>query len=93
MAMDTTVTFGSGYHGSEKRTTLFVVQPPIKEALEPEPVVIRLPLPTAHQEVADARVPVPKFIIWNWLELGFVAVLGLSVLVSVLLFLTAAGNI
>jgi hypothetical protein len=35
---------------------------------------------------------VPKSATWEWLELGLVVVLSLSVLVSVLLFLAAAGN-
>jgi CheY-like chemotaxis protein len=85
--MNTTVAFGSGYHGSSERTTLFVVQPAIQEAREPEPAVIRLPSSAARLEGAYARVPVPKPKVWEWLELGFVAVLALSVLVSVLLFL------
>ena len=92
--MNTTVAFGSSYHGSSERTTLFVVQPAIHEAPEPKVAVIRLPFPEPHREVACARVHVPKSATWEWLELGLVVVLSLSVLVSVLLFLAAAaGNV
>jgi hypothetical protein len=92
MAMNTTVAFGSGYHGSSDRKTLSVFQPETKTAREPEHVVIRLPSARRHPEVAEARVPVPKSAIWERLELGFVVVLALAVIVSVLLFFAAAGG-
>jgi len=89
MAMNTTIAFGGGYSGSSERTTLFVVQPAIREAREPEPAVIRLPFVKDCLEESSARVPVPEPEIWDWLELGCVVVLTLSVLASVLLFLAA----
>jgi signal transduction histidine kinase/DNA-binding NarL/FixJ family response regulator len=90
--MNTTVAFGSGHHGSSDRKTLLVFQPATKTTREPEHVVIRLPSARRHPEVAEARVPVPKSAIWERLELGFVVVLALAVIVSLLLFFTAAGN-
>lgn len=92
MAMNTTVAFGSGYQGSTDRKTLLVFQPPIETAREPEHVVIRFPSARRHPEVSEARVPVPKSAVWERLELGFVVLLALAVIVSVLLFFAVAGN-
>jgi hypothetical protein len=92
MAMNTTVAFGSGYHASSDQKTLLVFQPAVKMAREPEHVVICLPSARRHPEVAEARVLVPKSGLWERLELGFVVVLALAVIVSVLLFYAAAGK-
>jgi hypothetical protein len=89
MTMNTTIAFGGSYPGSSERTTLFVVQPATTEAREPEPAVIRLPFLKDCLEETCARVPMPEPEIWDWLELGCVVVLTLSVLASVLLFLAA----
>jgi hypothetical protein len=93
MAMNTTVAFGNGYQGSSDRKILLLLPTPIRKAPEPEFSIVRLPSTRTHPEVAEVRVPVPEPAIWERLELVLVVVLALAVIISVILFFAAAGNV
>jgi hypothetical protein len=81
-----------GHPGPSELTTSLLFQPVLKEARKSEPVIVPFSVSKADPEVPSVRVRIPKQVAWEWLELGFVLVLGASVLASVFLSLIAAGN-
>jgi hypothetical protein len=90
--MNTAIVFGSSYPDSSERTTSLVFQPAFKENRKSEPVIVPFSVSKARPEAPVIRVRISKWAVWEWLELGFVFVLGASVLASVFLSLIAAGN-
>jgi hypothetical protein len=81
-----------GYPGSSEQTTSLLFQPILKETRKSEPVIVPFSGSKADPEAPAVRLRIPKGAVWEWLELGFVLVLGASVLASVLIPLIAAGS-
>src|SRR5260221_13294492 len=63
------------------------------QARKPKRVVVPFSDSKPRLELSDARIPVPKLVIWAWLELGFVMVLFASAFYLILLSVVAAGNL
>jgi hypothetical protein len=82
-----------GYPGSHDQTTSLLFQPILKDTRKSEPVIVPFSVSKADPEALTVRLRIPKGAIWEWLELGFVLVLGASVLASVFIPLIAAGNL
>jgi len=93
MEMSTTVAFGTGLHVSSKQTASVAAYPATHELSEQEINIIRVAFARAHPNVARVRVNPVNSAIWEWLEVGLVVALALSGFVSILLFLSGAGNI
>ncbi len=106
--MKTAVLVDSGYAGSSRQTIPLVLEPPRKtcravtrearagrsgQARKPKRVVVPFSDSKPRLELSDARIPVPKLVIWAWLELGFVMVLFASAFYLILLSVVAAGNL
>lgn len=91
--MSTTVAFGTGWHVSSKQTVSVTAHPATDELPEQEINIIRAAFARPHPNVARVPVDPVSSAIWEWLEAGLVVALALSGFVSILLFLSAAGNI
>ena len=72
---------------------LNVVHPVESEVSEPGLNIVHAHFPRAHPTTACVRMDAGESAVWKWLELGFVVTLALSGFLSILLFLTGAGNI
>ena len=107
-AMKTAVLVDSGYAGSSRQTIPLVREPARKtcravtrearagrsgQARKPKRVVVPFSDSKPRLEASDARIQVPKLVVWAWLELGFVMVLFGSVFYLILLSVVAAGNL
>lgn len=64
-----------------------------KKTRRSERFVIPSPGSKEDPESTDLPVETPKSAIWGWLELGCAVTLASAVLVSMLQFLVAAGNL
>jgi hypothetical protein len=91
-ARTATRSVADGYPDSSERTTSSGFQPVFKETRKSEPVIVPFSVSKADPEASSVRVRIPKGAVWEWLELGFVLLLGASVLASVFIPLIAAGN-
>ncbi|MBV8812992.1 MAG: hypothetical protein JO271_00760 [Verrucomicrobia bacterium] len=90
--MNTAIVIGSSYPGSSERTASLPFQPAFKENRKSEPAIVPFSVSKAQAEAPGARLRISKPAVWEWLELGFVFVVGSSVLASVLLALIAAAK-
>jgi hypothetical protein len=91
--MKTAVLVDSGYAGSSRQTIPLVLEPARKKARKPKRVVVPFSDSKPRLEPLDARIQVPKLVVWAWLELGFVMVLFASAFYLILLSVVAAGNL
>lgn len=106
--MKTAVLVDSGYAGSCQQTIPLVLEPARKgrqtatrdtrtgasrPAPKPKRVVVPFYGSKPRLEAADARIHVPKLVIWESLELGFVMVLLSSAFALIFLSVAAAGNL
>jgi hypothetical protein len=100
--MSTIVAFSSKQHGATEHAE-FLVNPAMDEwpqhkpfdaltLAQGRPSLVVLPRPKADPNRVCASAQTTKRSIWDWLELGLTALLGLSVLGSILLFLGSAAN-
>jgi hypothetical protein len=91
--MKTAVLVDSGYAGSSRQTIPLVLEPARKQARKPKRVVVPFSDSKPRLEPSDARIRVPKLVVWAWLELGFVMALFASAFYLILLSVVAAGNL
>lgn len=102
--MKTAVLVDSGDAGSSRQTIPLVLEPARKtcrearagrsgQARKPKQVVVPFSDSKPRLEPSDARIQVPKLVVWAWLELGFVMVLFASAFYLILLSAVAAGNL
>jgi hypothetical protein len=106
--MKTAVLVDSGYAGSSQQTIPLVLEPArrahravTRQALagrsgrtpKPKRVVVPFSGSKPRLEAADARIHVPKLVIWELLELGFAMVLVSSTFALISLAAAAAGNL
>ena len=90
--MKTAELLGSGYPGLRVRTTTLVFQPAVKKPRKREQVVIPFSVARARPKTTGLRVEVLKSAVWEWVELGLVAVLGSAAVFSIMLALLAVKN-
>jgi hypothetical protein len=90
--MKTAELVGSGYLLSRQGTIPLVLQPAVQKPRPRERVVIPFSVAKAHPKATGLRVDVWKSPVWEWLELGLLAVLGSAGLFSILLALLAVRN-
>ena len=91
--MKTAVLVDSGYAGSSRQTIPLVLEPARKKVRKPKQVVVPFSDSKPRLEASDARIQVPKLVVWAWLELGFLMVLFASAFYLILLSVVAAGNL
>ena len=91
-AMKTAV-LDSGFAGSTRQTIPLVLEPARKAPRKPKRVVVPFSVSKPKLEVPDARVQVPKLIVWERIEFGFVTVLIVSAMTLIALAVTAATNL
>ena len=91
-AMKTAV-LDSGFVGSPQQTVPLVHEPVRKAVRKPKRVVVPFSVAKPKLEVPDARIQVPKLVVWERLEFGFVAVLLASAVALIALAVTAAANL
>ena len=88
-----TAVLDSGFVGSTQQTIPFVLEPARKAARKPKRVVVPFSISKPKWEVPDTRMQVPKPVVWERLEFGFVTVLLASAVTLIVLAATAAGNL
>jgi hypothetical protein len=106
--MKTAVLVDSGYAGSARQTIPLVLEPARTtcravtrearagrsgQARKPKRVVVPFSDSKPRLEPSDARIQVPKLVVWAGLELGFVMVLFASAFYLILLSVVAAGDL
>jgi hypothetical protein len=107
IAMKTAV-LDSGFVGSTQQTIPLVLEPALRTrravtrearagesgpVRKPKRVVVPFAVSKPKLEVPDARIQVPKLVVWERLEFGFVTVLLASAVALVVLAVTAAANL
>ena len=90
--MKTAELVGSGYLLSRQGTIPLVLQPAVQKPRTRERVVIPFSVAKAHPKRTGLRVDIWKSPIWEWLEVGLVAVLGSAALFTMLVALVAVKN-
>jgi hypothetical protein len=103
-----TAVLDSGFAGSTQQTIPLVLEPARKTrravtrevlaresgaARKPKRVVVPFSVSKPKCEVPDARMQMPKLIVWERLEFGFVAVLVASAVTLIALAVTATANL
>ena len=103
-----TAALDSGFAGSSQQTIPLVLEPVretrravTREARErksgpvrkPKRVVVPFSVSKPKLEVPDARIQVPKLIVWERLEFGFATLLLASAVTLIALAVTAAANL
>ncbi|MBV8097868.1 MAG: hypothetical protein JOZ31_01790 [Verrucomicrobia bacterium] len=88
-----TAVLDSGFAGSSRQTTPLVLEPARKAARKPKRVVVPFSISKPKWEVPDARIQVPKPVVWERLELGFVTVLLASAGTLIAIAVSAAANL
>jgi hypothetical protein len=103
-----TAVLDSGFAGSTRQTIPLALEPARKthlavtrearagesgKARKPKRVVVPFFVPESGLEAADARIQVPKSVVWERLEFGFMVVLLASAAVLISLSVAAAGNL
>ena len=106
-AMNTAV-LDSGFAGSSQHTIPLIPEPARKihrpgtpetragesgPVRKPKRVVVPFSVSRRKLEVPDARIQVPKLVVWERLEFGFAAVLLTSAVILIALAVTAAANL
>jgi hypothetical protein len=84
-----TAVLDSGFVGSTQQTNPLVLEPVRK----PKRVVVPFAVSKPKLEVPDARIQVPKLVVWERLEFGFMTVLLASAVALIALAVTAAVNL
>jgi hypothetical protein len=90
-AMKTAV-LDTGLVGSTQTIPL-VLEPARRVARKPKRVVVPFAVSKPKLEVPDARIQVPKLVVWERLEFGFVTVLLAAAATLVAIAVTAAANL
>ena len=90
-AMKTAV-LDSGFVGSTQQTIPLVLEPARRPVRKPKRVVVPFSVSKPKLE-PDARIQVPKLVVWERLEFGFVTVLLASAVTLIALAVTAAANL
>jgi hypothetical protein len=93
MSMRTTVAFEAGWYLSSEQSMSTVAKQAGIEVPNPGLNIVRAHFPRARPSTTCSRIDAGEPAIWEWLELGFVVTLALSGVMSILLFMTGAGNI
>jgi hypothetical protein len=99
-----TAVLDSGFVGSTQQTIPLVLEPArrtrrevrageSRQARKPKRVVVPFSVSKPKWEVPDARIQVPKPIVWESLEFGFVTVLLASAVTVIALAVSAAANL
>jgi hypothetical protein len=88
-----TAVLDSGFVGSTQQTIPLVLEPARRPARKPKRVVVPFSVSKPKWEVPDARMQVPKLVLWERLEFGFAAVLLASAVALIALAVTAAANL
>lgn len=99
-----TAVIDSGFVGSTQQTIPLVLEPVRETRREaragesgpvrkPKRVVVPFSVSKPKLEVPDARIRVPKLVVWERLEFGFVTVLLASAITLVALAVAAAANL
>jgi hypothetical protein len=88
-----TAVLDSGFAGSTRQTIPLVLEPARKAPRKPKRVVVPFSVSRPKLEVRDARIQVPKLVVWERLELGFMTVLLVSAMTLIALAVTAATNL
>jgi hypothetical protein len=96
-----TAVLDSGFAGPTQQTIPLVLEPARKthravtsgKARKPKRVVVPFFVPESGLEAPDARMRVPKSVVWERLEFGFVMVLLASAFVLISLSVAAGGNL
>ena len=91
-AMKTAV-LDSGFVGSTQQTIPLVLEPARKAPRKPKRVVVPFSISKPKWEVPDARIQVPKLVVWERLEFGFATVLLASAVTLIALAVSAAANL
>jgi hypothetical protein len=92
MAMKTAV-LDSGFVGSTQQTIPLVLEPARRPVRKPKRVVVPFSVAKPKLEVPDARIQVPKLVVWERVEFGFATVLLMSAMILIALAVTAAVNL
>ena len=92
IAMKTAV-LDSGFAGPTRQTFPLVLEPARKAPRKPKRVVVPFSVSKPRLEVPDARIQIPKLVVWERLEFGLVIVLLASAATLVALAVTAAANL
>jgi hypothetical protein len=88
-----TAVLDSGFVGSTQQTFPLVLEPARRAVWKPKRVVVPFSVSKPKLEVPDARIQVPKLVVWERLEFGFVAVLLASAVTLIALAVPAAANL
>ncbi|MBV9731638.1 MAG: hypothetical protein JO275_02615 [Verrucomicrobia bacterium] len=88
-----TAVLDSGFVGSTQQTIPLVLEPAHRSVRKPKRVVVPFSVSKPKLEVRDARIQVPKLVVWERLEFGFVTVLLASAVTLIALAVTAAANL
>jgi len=88
-----TAVLDSGFVGSTRKTIPLVLEPAHKAARKPKRVVVPFSISKPKWEVPDARIQVPKPVVWESLEFGFATVLLASAVTLIAMAVTAAANL
>jgi len=91
-AMKTAV-LDSGFVGSSQQAFPLVLEPARKAARKPKRVVVPFSVSEPEWEIPDARIQVPKLILWERVEFGFVTVLLASAVTLIAIGVMAAANL
>jgi hypothetical protein len=88
-----TAVLDSGFVGSTQQTIPLVLEPARRQVRKPKRVVVPFSVSKPKLEVPDARIQVPKLVVWERLEFGFAIVLLASAVTLIALAVTAAANL
>lgn len=88
-----TAVLDSGFVGSTQQTIPLVLEPARRTVRKPKRVVVPFSVSKPKLEVPDARIQVPKLVVWERLEFGFAIVLLASAVTLIALAVTAAANL
>jgi hypothetical protein len=88
-----TAVLDSGFVGSTQQTIPLVLEPARRPVRKPKRVVVPFSVSKPKLEVPDARIQVPKLVVWERLEFGFAIVLLASAVTLIALAVTAAANL
>jgi len=91
-AMKTAV-LDSGFAGSTRQTIPLVLEPARKAPRKPKRVVVPFSVSKPRLEVPDARIQIPKLVVWERLEFGLMTVLLASAVTLIALAVTAGATL
>ena len=93
MTVMKTAVLDSGFVGSTHQTIPLVLEPARRPVRKPKRVVVPFSVSKPKWEVPDGRIQVPKLVVWERLEFGFLTVLLASAVTLIVLAVTAAANL